>query len=211
MKEIATALVKAQKEFGPALKTSTNPHFRVKYANLSAVIEAIIDGLNNNGIALVQVLHECNDGVTVSTSFIHESGEHIDCGKFHVPASKQDAQGYGSALTYARRYSLMAAAGIAPEDDDGEGARKAKEAADKDAAGKRAAPKVPAPNAVVPPARMNVIADVAAAINERMASDDVVGAVEQYQSIVDAEEKKALWGLLDGKTKDAIKNQPKKA
>ena len=211
MKEIATALVKAQKAFGPALKTSTNPHFRVKYANLSAVIEAIIDGLNNNGIALVQVLHECNDGVTVSTSFIHESGEHIDCGKFHVPASKQDAQGYGSALTYARRYSLMAAAGIAPEDDDGEGARKAKESADKDAAEKRAAPKVPVTNTVVPPARMNIIADVAAAINERMTSDDVVGVVEQYQSIVDAVEKKTLWGLLDGTTRNAIKNQARKA
>jgi hypothetical protein len=212
MKEIATALVKAQKEFGPALKTSTNPHLRVKYANLSAIIEAVIDGLNNNGIALVQVLHECNDGVTVSTSFIHESGEHIDCGKFHVPASKQDAQGYGSALTYARRYSLMAAAGIAPEDDDGEGARKAKETAEKNAAENRAVSKVSVSKTdSVPSARMNVIADVAAAINERMTSDDVVGVVEQYQSIVDAMEKKALWELLDGKTKDAIRNQAKKA
>ncbi|CAB4121061.1 Essential recombination function protein [uncultured Caudovirales phage] len=201
MKEIATALVKAQKEFGPALKTSTNPHFQKKYADLAAVIEAVIDGLNNNGIALVQVLHECETGVTVSTSFIHESGEHIDCGKFHVPASKQDPQGYGSALTYARRYSLMAAAGIAPEDDDGNAASKTK----------KEAPKPEPKFSAVTPARMNVIADVAAAINERMASDDVVGAVEQYQSIVDAEEKKALWGLLDGKTKDAIKNQAKKA
>jgi hypothetical protein len=69
----------------------------------------------------------------------------------------------------------------------------------------------PATNTVVPPARMNVIADVAAAINERMTSDDVVGVVEQYQSIVDAEEKKTLWGLLDGTTRNAIKNQAQKA
>lgn len=119
MKEIATAFVKAQKAFGPALKTSTNPHFKSRYADLSACVEAVIDALNANGIALVQVLHECNDGVIVSTTFIHESGEIIDTGKLHVPAAKHDPQGYGSALTYARRYSLMAACGIAPEDDDG--------------------------------------------------------------------------------------------
>ena len=119
MKQIATALVKAQKEFGPALKTSTNPHFRSRYADLSACVEAVMDGLNNNGIALVQQLHEAEHGVTVETVFIHESGEMLNCGKLFVPATKQDAQGFGSALTYARRYSLMAACGIAPEDDDG--------------------------------------------------------------------------------------------
>lgn len=127
MKQIATALVKAQKQFGPALKTSTNPHFRSKYADLSACVEAVIDALNDNGIAMIQVMHECNDGVIVSTTFIHESGEVIDCGKLHVPAAKQDPQGYGSALTYARRYSLMAAAGIAPEDDDGNAASRKRE------------------------------------------------------------------------------------
>ena len=58
----------------------------------------------------------------METVFIHESGEMLECGKLHVPASKQDPQGYGSALTYARRYSLMAACGIAPEDDDGNAA-----------------------------------------------------------------------------------------
>lgn len=126
MKNIATALVKAQKAFGPALKTATNPHFRSRYADLSACVEAVMDGLNNNGIALVQQLHEAEHGVTVETVFIHESGEMLNCGKLFVPATKQDAQGFGSALTYARRYSLMAACGIAPEDDDGNAASKPK-------------------------------------------------------------------------------------
>ena len=117
--QIAAALVKAQKEFGPALKSSTNPHFRSRYADLAACVEAVVDALNNNGIALTQRLSPCNDGVIVETVFVHESGEVINCGQLHVPASKQDPQGYGSALTYARRYSLMAACGIAPEDDDG--------------------------------------------------------------------------------------------
>jgi hypothetical protein len=124
MKNIATALVKAQKAFGPALKTATNPHFRSRYADLSACVEAVMDGLNDNGIALVQQLHEAEHGVTVETVFIHESGEMLNCGKLFVPATKQDAQGFGSALTYARRYSLMAACGIAPEDDDGNAASK---------------------------------------------------------------------------------------
>lgn len=122
IKQIAAALVKAQREFGPALKAKTNPAFRSKYADLGACIEAVIDGLNNNGIMLMQPCHEVENGVTVETVFIHESGEVYSAGKLHVPAVKQDPQGYGSAITYARRYSLMAACGIAPEDDDGNAA-----------------------------------------------------------------------------------------
>ena len=137
MQAIAAALVKAQKEFGPALKTATNPHFRSKYASLDACVEAVIDALNNNGIFLMQYTHPCEDGVIVETMFIHESGEHMSGGKLHVPASKQDPQGYGSALTYARRYSLQAACGIAPEDDDGNAASKSKPEPKKPAAGTR--------------------------------------------------------------------------
>lgn len=128
MKEIASALVKAQKEFGPALKSSTNPAFRSRYADLSACVEAVIDALNNNDIFMMQPTHECDNGVIVETIFIHSSGEQISSGKLHVPATKHDAQGYGSALTYARRYSLMTACGIAPEDDDGNSASKPKAA-----------------------------------------------------------------------------------
>ena len=122
MKNIATALVKAQKEFGPALKTATNPHFRSKYANLSNCVEAVIDALNNNGIFLLQKNYDHQSGIMVETVFVHESGEMLECGCLYFPASKNDAQGFMSALTYGRRASLMAACGIAPEDDDGEAA-----------------------------------------------------------------------------------------
>jgi hypothetical protein len=70
----------------------------------------------------MQRTFECKDGVMVETVFVHESGEVMECGMLHVPAGKQDPQGYGSALTYARRYSLLAATGLAPEDDDGNSA-----------------------------------------------------------------------------------------
>lgn len=122
VKTIASAFVTAKKAFGPALKEKNNPAFRSKYADLGACIDAVEDALLANGIAFIQETFEDDTGVTVETVFLHESGESMRCGKLHVPASKQDPQGYGSALTYARRYSLMAACGIAPEDDDGNAA-----------------------------------------------------------------------------------------
>ena len=194
MKNIASALVRAQRGFAPALKTSTNPHFRSKYVDLAGCIEAVVDALNAAGIALIQRTSEDNTGVTVETVFVHESGEMMECGKLHVPASKQDPQGYGSALTYARRYSLMAAAGIAPEDDDG------------NAASKTPAPKVSATKTdLVPPTRMAIVADVAAAIDERISANDLIGAFEEYLGVTDVEEKTALWGMLDSKTRSSIK------
>lgn len=130
MKTIASAFVKAKKAFGPALKDKTNPAFRSKYADLGACLEAVEDALLDNGIALTQETSLDETGVTVETVMLHESGESIRFGKLHVPASKQDPQGYGSALTYARRYSLITACGIAPEDDDGNAAsRKAPDVA----------------------------------------------------------------------------------
>lgn len=125
--KIASALVKAQKSFGSALKTKTNVAFSRngnggQYADLASCIDAVMNALNENGIMLMQPTHECEAGVIVETLFIHESGETISSGKLHVPATKHDAQGYGSAMTYARRYSLMSACGIAPEDDDGNAA-----------------------------------------------------------------------------------------
>ena len=191
MKNIAAALVQAQRGFAPALKTSLNPHFRSKYVDLAGCIEAVVDALNGAGIALIQRTFEDNTGVTVETVFVHESGEMMECGKLHVPASKQDPQGYGSALTYARRYSLMAAAGIAPEDDDGNAASKVKVSATK--------------TDLVPPNRMAIVADVAAAIDERMSANDLIGAFEEYLGVTDVEEKTALWGMLDSKTRSSIK------
>jgi hypothetical protein len=119
MKNISTALVKAQRQFSPALKTATNPHFRSKYVDLASCVESVIDALNDNGIFLFQTTSEHPDGIVCETSFLHESGERLDCGKLFFPSPKQDPQGFMSCLTYIRRASLMAATGQAPEDDDG--------------------------------------------------------------------------------------------
>jgi hypothetical protein len=120
--KIAAAFVAAKRAFAPALKTNTNSHFKNKYVDLASCLDAVNDALLDNGIAVYQETFEVQDGVTVETCFLHESGETLRMGKLHVPAAKHDPQGYGSALTYARRYSLMAACGIAAEDDDGNAA-----------------------------------------------------------------------------------------
>jgi len=197
MKQIATALVKAQKQFQPALKTSTNPHFRSRYADLSACVEAVIDALNANGIYLLQKNYDCADGVMVETVFVHESGEMLECGIVHFPAVKKDPQGYASALTYARRYSLMASCGIAPEDDDGNAASKpvAKISATQGAW------------ETLKPDRQAVVQDVLDAIMEKVAADDMYGAYEEYIGIEDGDEKIALWSKLDSKVRSAIKKQ----
>lgn len=124
MKEIAAAFVKSQRNFAPALKKAENPYFGSKYADLAVCIEAVIDSLHENGIALMQETFESEKGVIVQTLFLHESGESMPAGRIFVPAAQNTPQAFGSALTYARRYSLMSACGIAPEDDDGNAASK---------------------------------------------------------------------------------------
>ena len=106
---------------GKALKDSDNPHFKSKYADLAAVMDACLPALNRHGIAVVQPFVSSDFGNAVKTVLIHESGETLECA---VPliVGKNDMQGLGSAITYARRYGLMAMAGIAPEDDDGNAA-----------------------------------------------------------------------------------------
>ena len=124
MSAIAAAFVQAQRNFAPALKNADNPYFGSKYADLAVCIEAVIDALHDNGIALIQHTDQSDKGVIVSTVFMHESGEHMETGSIFVPAAQNSPQAFGSALTYARRYSLMTACGIAPEDDDGNAASK---------------------------------------------------------------------------------------
>ena len=122
--KLAKSLVTAQAAMSHAAKDSKNPHFKSAYSSLASVIDAVRPALSSNGLAFVQKLHTADGGVAVETVLIHESGQEMSCGTLFIPASKQDAQGFGSALSYAKRYSLQSALGIASADDDGEAAVK---------------------------------------------------------------------------------------
>lgn len=135
--QLIAALVKAQAELEGAKKDSENPHFRSKYADLASVVDAIKPVSAKFGLAYFQRFHDNEGGIAIETIILHESGEQLSNGILRVPATKQDAQGYGSAITYARRYSLQTAFGVAPEEDDGTAAA----AAEKN---KKADPKPPA-------------------------------------------------------------------
>lgn len=120
--ELATALSKAQAEIRGAVEDSTNPHFRSKYASLQSYIDASKSALAKHGLSITQLLTDSGcelNMVTLETVMMHSSGQWISS-QFSVPiGSKMDAQAYGSACTYARRYSYAAIVGIAPIDDDG--------------------------------------------------------------------------------------------
>lgn len=119
--ELMPALLKAQANFGPAVRNATNPHFNSKFVDLAGVLEAVGPALLTEGILLSQPT-DFVDGVTVlRTRLIHQSGEWIGS-VYPVAAGVGNPQAAGSALTYARRYTALAICGIAPEDDDGNAA-----------------------------------------------------------------------------------------
>jgi hypothetical protein len=116
---LAKAIALSQLHVENALKSSTNPHFKSKYADLAEILNTVRPVFSANCIAIVQTPTFESGVASVETMLCHESGEFISsvCSS---PVSKQDAQGIGSAITYLRRYSLAAMCGIAQEDDDGQ-------------------------------------------------------------------------------------------
>lgn len=203
---LAAALSKAQAQIEGAIKDSTNPHFRSKYADLSSVVDAIRKPLADNGLAYVQTIHQADSAASVATLILHSSGEWIDCGAIAVPVSKGDAQGYGSALTYARRYSLSAAFGVAPEDDDGNAAAKAAPKAIPKAGKEPHSPaKLGFEN--LDPETQDYLRSVAADVILLLAKGDDMGAFERIKTeAFDADSQVGLWSLLDSKQRGALKS-----
>jgi ERF superfamily len=119
MSDAIKALVKAQKSMGAVLKNASNPHLKSKYADLGSVLDACQSALHDNGFAVMQPCGKDQEGAYVETVLAHESGESF-ASRVYLVIGKQDMQGVGSAITYARRYGLLGMAGLAPEDDDGE-------------------------------------------------------------------------------------------
>jgi hypothetical protein len=202
MKELFTALTLAQAEMENASKDKNNPFFKSKYADLNSVMGAIKPALAKHGLAFVQVCHDAENAAKVETIIVHADGQQFSAGCVSVPVSKADAQGYGSALTYARRYSLAAAFGVGAEDDDGNAAAKA-------------APKFTGkvtPTAGVfeglSPEVQNRITDLATVITDYAQSgavDDAIITIDE--AALEADEMVALKSRLDSKVRTAIQKE----
>lgn len=116
--ELATAMSKAQAQMKPALKDSINPHFKSKFSNLTSVWESMRIPFTSNGLTVWQDITTCDKTVSVTTKVVHSSGQWVEFGPLTIPLAKFDAQGVGSATSYAKRYALCAALGIVSDDDD---------------------------------------------------------------------------------------------
>jgi hypothetical protein len=123
--ELSAALVMAQAEIGNAQKNKKNDFLKgAKYADLESVWAAASPALKSHGLSILQLptQSEKQGHFEMETMLLHKSGQWI-CSTISLPCPKQDPQGYGSAMTYARRYALAAMLGIVQSDDDGEGAK----------------------------------------------------------------------------------------
>lgn len=205
IKELATALAKAQAIMAGATKDKTNPAFRSKYADLASVWDACRDALTKHGLSIVQMTRPSEaQEVVVITRLMHSSGEWIES-ELALPVTKNDAQGFGSALTYSRRYALAAMVGVAPEDDDGQAAAAA-----------RPLPRPIPANvegqetlAAMDP-ETKAMLDETATTATRLVKEgkDAHGYLESLG--FDAETKLALWTMIDAPTRAAIKKQAPK-
>ena len=116
--KLAEALAAAQADITGALKTSENPFFKSRYADLATVMEACRAPLSKHGLAVIQTTEGGTDTVTIVTTLAHASNQWIR-GRLTMKPVKADPQTLGSCITYGRRYTLAAMVGVAPEDDDG--------------------------------------------------------------------------------------------
>ena len=114
---LINALVKAQEKIDHVVNDAKNPYFKSNYASLKNVLDAVKKPLNDEGIYLQQISHHSDTGVIVETIFLGHGGA-VSSGQVYIPAQKNDPQAFGSALSYAKRYSVQMACGIASADED---------------------------------------------------------------------------------------------
>jgi hypothetical protein len=208
--KLAEALAKAQGEMSNPRFDKTNPHFKNKFASLAAVRDAVIPVLSKHGIACIQNVYTTEGGrVACTTSLYHGSGEALTFGPLEMPVSKADAQGFGSAATYARRYHLMAVANVVGDEDDD-----ANQATGKPAAATEIKPGwgVHSPLGDIDPR----VADLAAKYADAFRAAKTPRAAHQVQADMDNEcdpdgekwgdiLKLAVWALLDSTTRSGLK------
>ena len=119
--DLMPSFLAAKRAFKPAVKDSTNPHFKSKFVSLTGVLDAVEGALMDNDLLLSQQMDVIDGKNVVVSRLLHKSGQWLSS-VYQLTPVKADPQAEGSALTYARRYAAMALLGIAPEDDDGNAA-----------------------------------------------------------------------------------------
>jgi len=119
MKQISTALLKAQSQMSNPKKGAINPFFKSKYADLNSIREAVIPVLNENGISVLQPIVHVDGKNFVKTILLHESGELMESLTEIIYNKVNDAQAQGSGISYARRYALQSFVCVGSSDDDG--------------------------------------------------------------------------------------------
>lgn len=124
-------LIKVQSALESVSKSSLNPHFKNKYANLADILAVVKPALNNNNFFLTQKVLIKDGSEVLRTEITHKSGQVLDSEAPLNVVDKTNPQKYGSAITYMRRYSLTALLGIEEEDDDGQKAAQQKAATDR--------------------------------------------------------------------------------
>lgn len=204
--KIAPALLQAQRAITFAVKDAKNPHFKTTYADLSAVIDAVKPALNEAGIAFLQMPAPSDrDSLALTTRLIHESGEWIES-TATCPLQKSDPQGYGSAVTYLKRYSLASAVGLYQEDDDGNAASKGGNV-----------------RAIVTGARTGIgddlpqdwkdyLQDLAQRATDLVSQGNLAGALAEIaKDNLDDTQRVYLENQLDSKTRSSLKKAPKGA
>lgn len=204
--KIMPAFIAAQGQFKPAVKDAKNPHFKSAYVTLDGAIAAVSEALRANGIALMQQTDLEEGRIILHTRLIHTSGEWL-ASRYPVHPVKADPQGEGSALTYARRYALMALVGIAPEDDDGNAAVKA---AEREA--NRGTPLGGVWEALEPDEQA-YLTGVSREVIARLETDAAAALAYIESETLTTDEKAALWTRFDSKQRSALKKagQPRAA
>ncbi len=203
IKELATALAKAQRSMGGAKKDSSNPFYKSTYSDLSSVGTAIREPLSSNGLSFIQATEPSDkDEIRVITMLMHESGEWLSS-TIAIPVSKADAQGYGSAITYAKRYGLQGLLGVPSEDDDGNAAAKAKPAITPVRAAMQSVD--------INTEDMDFLRGVASELVQmvEVEADPVRAFNHMSKQNLDSDQKLALWSILqpNSKTRSAIKKE----
>lgn len=207
IKELAVAMCKAQAEMHNPAFDSKNPHFKSNYASLASVRNTVLPVLAKHGLSLMQDLVSTEDGVKCVNLVMHNSGEWIETEGITVPVDRKNAHGMGSASTYARRFSLMALVTVVGDtDDDGNVAV--------------AAPPPPKATTIsatqgafdgLPPEEQECLRELAMTVMDVMQNDSPAAANERIKSEnLDADQKTALWSLLDSKTRSELSKLTKK-